>query len=144
MINWKLRFQNKATLVAIVTTFISFVYFAIEAFGVVPKFDQTVIVKIALSFIDLLAIIGIVVDPTTEGIADSDRAMNYGAPFSNEVAVIENDDIGDNSSVDDDDDDIDDDVDDIDDDNDIDDDDSDIDDDDVDIDDIDDIEDSEE
>lgn len=80
MINWKLRLQNKTTLVAIVTTTISFIYFTLEVFGVVPKFDQTVVVKAVLGFIDLLAILGIVIDPTTSGVGDSERALNYLAP----------------------------------------------------------------
>ena len=30
----------------------------------------------------VLAVLGIVVDPTTEGVSDSDRAMTYDAPYS--------------------------------------------------------------
>lgn len=84
-INWKLRFKNKAVLIAIVTTFISFVYLLLDAFNIVPAFNQESIVKAALCFIDLLAFMGIIVDPTTKGVADSDRAMSYEKPAGDDA-----------------------------------------------------------
>lgn len=80
MINWKLRLQNKTTLVTMILSIISFIYLVLDAFGVVPRFEQDTIVKIALGLIDLLALLGIVVDPTTQGVADSNRAMGYEKP----------------------------------------------------------------
>ena len=80
MINWKLRLQNKTTLVTMILAIISFVYMVLDACGVVPKIEQDIIVKIAIGLIDLLAILGIVVDPTTAGVSDSQRAMTYVAP----------------------------------------------------------------
>jgi phi LC3 family holin len=35
---------------------------------------------IAAAALSLLQLLGIIVDPTTKGIADSDRAMNYDEP----------------------------------------------------------------
>ena len=84
MINWALRFKNKTTLVTMVLAVISFIYMLLDAIGVVPKFEQDVVVKIACAFIDLLAILGIVVDPTTDGVADSERAMSYSEPYKKE------------------------------------------------------------
>lgn len=80
MINWKLRLQNKTTLVTMILSIISFIYLVLDAFGVVPRFEQDTIVKIALGLIDLLALLGIIVDPTTQGVADSNRAMGYEKP----------------------------------------------------------------
>ena len=80
MINWKLRLKNKTTLVTMVLAAISFIYMVLDSVGVVPKFDQDVIVKIAMGLIDLLAILGIVVDPTTSGVGDSTLAMTYEEP----------------------------------------------------------------
>lgn len=88
MINWKLRLKNKTTLVALVMAVISFIYFTLEVFGVVPKFEKEIIVKAALGLIDLLAILGIVVDPTTKGIGDSERALGYDKPYAT-AEVIE-------------------------------------------------------
>lgn len=84
MINFKLRLQNKTTLVSMILAIISFVYMVLDAFGVVPKFEQDVIVKLALGLVDLLVLLGIIVDPTTAGVADSTRAMNYQEPFKKE------------------------------------------------------------
>lgn len=80
MINWKLRLQNKTTLITMILSIISFVYLILDVLGVVPKFEQDTVVKIALGLIDLLAILGIIVDPTTQGVADSNRAMGYEKP----------------------------------------------------------------
>ena len=85
MINLKLRLKNKTTLVTMVLATISFVYMVLDTIGIVPKFDQDMIVKIALGLIDLLAILGIIVDPTTEGITDSARAMTYETPYNDNI-----------------------------------------------------------
>lgn len=82
MINFKLRLQNKTTLVTMILAIISFVYMVLDAFGIVPKFEQDLIVKLALGLIDLLALFGIIVDPTTAGVSDSLRAMGYVKPHS--------------------------------------------------------------
>ena len=88
MINFKLRLQNKTTLVTMILALISFVYLVLDAFNIVPKFEQDTIVKLALGLIDLLAFLGIIVDPTTEGVSDSLRAMGYTSPHS-DVKEIE-------------------------------------------------------
>lgn len=80
MINWKLRFQNKTTLLAIILAIISFVYYLLDMIGVIPKFDQEQIVKLATMAIDILVLLGIIVDPTTDGITDSARALSYTEP----------------------------------------------------------------
>lgn len=80
MINWKLRFKNKTTLVTMILAVIGFVYMVLDTFGIVPKIEQEVIVKLAVSLIDVLAILGIIVDPTTAGVYDSAQALTYEAP----------------------------------------------------------------
>lgn len=87
MINWKLRFQNKATLTAIVLGVISLVYTILELLDVIPPFPQEKIVTIASMIIDLLVLLGIVVDPTTKGISDSNRAMQYEHPNDDKSEV---------------------------------------------------------
>lgn len=82
MINWKLRIKNKTTLVAIITLGISIVYQVLHICGIVPVVEQQAIVDVCCAVIDLLALLGIVVDPTTEGIADSSRALSYEEPAS--------------------------------------------------------------
>ena len=79
-INWKLRFQNKTTLTAIVLAVIALVYQVLGIFGIVPAVSQDTIVQFAGAVINLFVLLGIVVDPTTHGVADSERAMGYDTP----------------------------------------------------------------
>ena len=80
-INWKLRFQNKTTLLAIVLGIVSFVYYLLDMIGVIPPFQEEQIVKLCTMAIDILCLLGIVVDPTTDGVTDSSRAMTYDEPY---------------------------------------------------------------
>lgn len=84
MINFKLRLQNKTTLVSMILAIISFVYMVLDAFGIIPQFEQELVTKLALGLIDLLVLLGVIIDPTTAGIADSTRAMGYQEPFKKE------------------------------------------------------------
>ncbi len=81
MINWKLRFQNKATLWAIISLVVSMAYRILDAVGVIPPFSQDFILEIAADVLTLLGLLGIIVDPTTDGVADSKRAMSYEWPW---------------------------------------------------------------
>ncbi|MGI6721048.1 MAG: phage holin [Anaerovoracaceae bacterium] len=78
--NWKLRFKNKATLAAIVAAVIALVYQTLGIAGVVPSVSEQTVVNIAGEVINLLVLLGIVVDPTTEGFGDSELAMDYEKP----------------------------------------------------------------
>lgn len=80
-INWKLRFQNKVTLTAIVLAVIALVYQILGICGIVPAVSQETIVQLAGAVINLLVLLGIVVDPTTDGIGDSERARGYESPY---------------------------------------------------------------
>lgn len=73
MINFKLRLQNKATLVAL----ISAVFLMLQQFGLnIPGNIQEGV----NTFVVILVILGIVTDPTTKGVGDSERALNYNEP----------------------------------------------------------------
>ena len=79
-INWILRFQNKVTLTAIVLAVIALVYQIMGLVGVVPAVSQNDIVNVAGAIINLLVLLGVVVDPTTSGVSDSEQAMEYEQP----------------------------------------------------------------
>ena len=79
-INWKLRLKNKATLVALIALVASFVYGLLGIFGVTPMISQDAVVHYATMVVDLLVLLGVVVDPTTAGISDSDLALSYDVP----------------------------------------------------------------
>ena len=73
MINWKLRFQNKATLLAIAST----VILLIQQLGF--KLPDN-IADVVNTFLTLLVLLGVINDPTTEGIGDSAKALTYTEP----------------------------------------------------------------
>ena len=74
MINLKLRLQNKATLVAP----ISAAFLMLQQLGLhIPSNIQEGV----NTFVGILVILGIVTDPTTKGIADSERALSYEQPL---------------------------------------------------------------
>lgn len=80
MINWKLRLQNKVTLLAIITQAVAIVYMILGMVGIVPAVDEDAVTFLAFMIVELLALLGIVVDPTTEGVGDSQQAMGYLEP----------------------------------------------------------------
>ena len=79
-INWALRFKNKVTLTAVVVQVISIVYAVLGMAGIVPKIGENVILDVAYMIIELLCLLGIVVDPTTDGVNDSPQALGYTEP----------------------------------------------------------------
>ena len=79
-INWKLRLQNKATLTALVMALVALVYQVLGVCGVVPRVSQDQVTTIISMVINILCLLGIVVDPTTAGVGDSARAMSYDEP----------------------------------------------------------------
>ena len=72
-INWKLRFKNKATLLAIAST----VILLIQQLGF--KLPDN-IADVVNTFLTLLVLLGVINDPTTEGISDSPNALTYAEP----------------------------------------------------------------
>lgn len=79
-INWKLRLQNKVTLMTLLLTTVAFVYQILGILGVTPRVTEDQVTQLVTIAINLAAVLGIIVDPTTQGINDSDRAMNYDVP----------------------------------------------------------------
>lgn len=82
--NWKLRLQNKTTLIALIAAAVSLVYQVLGICGIVPRVSEDTILTAAGTLINALALLGIVVDPTTKGISDSERAMEYEKPAADE------------------------------------------------------------
>lgn len=76
-INLKLRLKNKATLITLLVTLATAVYKILELCGVTPKIPYKEVENIIYIVVGVLASLGIIVDPTTKGISDSERAMTY-------------------------------------------------------------------
>lgn len=81
-INWKVRIKNKLFWVAIIPAVFLLIQQVLALFGI--AFDTTVLVEALLSIVgtvfSILAILGIVVDPTTNGVKDSEQALEYDKP----------------------------------------------------------------
>ena len=76
-INWKARFKNKTFIISLAALVVAFVYQVLGLFGVIPSISEDTIVNTFTMLVNILAFIGVVVDPTTDGVNDSDRAMTY-------------------------------------------------------------------
>ncbi len=81
-INWTLRLKNKATLAALATTVLAFVYQVCGIFGIVPPVTQDSLAQLACIVLNLLVALGVITDPTTSGVSDSARALGYDEPYS--------------------------------------------------------------
>ena len=81
-INWKVRIKNKAFWVAIIPAALLLVQQVGAVVGVQLDFGelQAQLVAIVGTVFTLLAILGIVADPTTAGVGDSEQAMGYTEP----------------------------------------------------------------
>ncbi len=79
-INLKVRFKNPVFWLMVIPALVTFVYTVLGAVGVVPAVSEDMIVNIITALISALTTIGVLVDPTTKGVGDSERALNYTEP----------------------------------------------------------------
>ena len=79
-INWLVRFKNKTFLAALLALIVTFVYDLMALIGIVPSVDESVVMTLVNSVLTILVGIGVLTDPTTAGIGDSDRALTYTKP----------------------------------------------------------------
>jgi phi LC3 family holin len=79
-INWQVRIKNPVFWLTIIPAAATFVYAILGAFGIIPPISEDVLVNALSAIITALATLGVLVDPTTKGAGDSDRAMSYTKP----------------------------------------------------------------
>ena len=81
-INWKVRAKNKAFWVALIPAVLLLIQQVCAVVGVQLDFGelQAQLVAIIGTVFSLLAILGIVADPTTVGVTDSIQALGYDEP----------------------------------------------------------------
>ena len=82
-INWGVRFANEKFWLAFIPGALLVVSLILDLFGVKIDFGEigNKLAEIVKAVFALLAILGIVNDPTTDGMGDSKRAMTYELPF---------------------------------------------------------------
>ena len=76
-INWKVRLHNKTWLASVLALMVSFAYDLLAMVDVVPPLSEDWLLSLVQTLLTLLTALGVVIDPTTDGAADSDRAMRY-------------------------------------------------------------------
>ena len=81
-INWGVRFKNRIWLSSFICTIVSFAYNILGMLDIFPAVTQNSLVQIVNEVLLFLSLIGVIADPTTEGLSDSKRAMSYEEPWS--------------------------------------------------------------
>lgn len=86
-INWKIRIKSKAFWLAIVPAIFLLIQTIADPFGY--KWDFVILNQQMAAIINaafaVLSILGIVTDPTTDGISDSKQALDYTEPRKDDV-----------------------------------------------------------
>ena len=82
MINWKVRAKNKNFWIAIIPAVLLLVQAVAAIFGAELDLGELgdKLIAVVNSAFTVLAILGVVTDPTTSGISDSSQALTYDRP----------------------------------------------------------------
>lgn len=86
MINWKVRIKNKAFWTALIPALALLAQAIASLFGFTIDLTKTTgqLLAVVDAVFAVLVILGIVVDPTTNGVGDSERAKSYERPWVDE------------------------------------------------------------
>ena len=80
-INWRVRFKNKIWLGSFLSLIVSFVYSMLSMFDAFPDVTKSSVLELLNQVLTFLGLIGVLVDPTTAGLGDSERALGYEEPY---------------------------------------------------------------
>ena len=82
MINWTVRLKNKAFWLALIPALMLLAQTVAALFGYTLELSALgdKLLAVVNAVFALLAILGIAIDPTTEGMGDSQQAMSYTKP----------------------------------------------------------------
>lgn len=82
MINWRVRIRNKMFWLAIIPAVIVLIQTVASAVGFTVELGDIgdKLVDVVNAVFVVLAILGVVVDPTTAGVGDSSQALTYNYP----------------------------------------------------------------
>ena len=81
-INWTVRFKNKLFWLAFIPALLMLIKSVTNVFGITLELNalESNLVEVVEAVFMVLGIIGVVADPTTAGIGDSENALTYDAP----------------------------------------------------------------
>ena len=82
MINWLVRFKNKGFWLSFIPAVLLFVQTAVALFGLNIELEGLAakLLDVMNALFAVLALLGIVNDPTTEGVGDSAQVLGYTEP----------------------------------------------------------------
>lgn len=83
-VNWKVRFKNKLWLSAFISAIIIILYTILDLVGVIPEISEYSLTRIIEALLMVLSLTGVIVDPTTSGFNDSNRAQGYSEPWNDD------------------------------------------------------------
>ena len=80
--NWKVRLKNKYFWISIIPALILVIESVAKCFGITLDMTdlQNNLIAVVNAIFVVLVIIGVVNDPTTDGLSDSEQAMTYESP----------------------------------------------------------------
>jgi phi LC3 family holin len=80
--NWKVRLRNKYFWISIIPALILVIESVAKCFGITLDMTdlQNNLIAVVNAIFVVLVIIGVVNDPTTDGLSDSEQAMTYETP----------------------------------------------------------------
>ena len=79
-INWTVRFKNGTWLGSFIGFIVATIYQLLAMFDIAPVITQSEIMQIVAAVLQLLGLLGVITDPTTKGVGDSERALKYTDP----------------------------------------------------------------
>ena len=79
-INWKVRFKHKPFLVALFSLVLILVQQIASIFGIDTTIYNEQITILFNTILSILVLLGVVIDPTTQGVTDSEKALHYKEP----------------------------------------------------------------
>lgn len=85
-INWMVRIKNKNFWLSLIPAVLLLIQVIAAVFGYTLDLGDlgNKLLAVVNALFAVLAILGIVTDPTTAGVSDSDQAMNYAEPKKGE------------------------------------------------------------
>ena len=83
MINWTVRIKNKQFWLALIPAVLLLAQVVAAVFGYTLDLGElgNRLLDVVNALFAVLVILGVVTDPTTDGIGDSERAMGYDRPY---------------------------------------------------------------
>lgn len=81
-INWKVRIANKQFWLQIIPAIVLLIQAVANVFGYALDLSDigNKLIEVVNAVFSILVIVGVVTDPTTKGVSDSEQAMTYEQP----------------------------------------------------------------